>query len=597
MTFMRDETGSDAWNVPPKGALKVFLLEPGSGTKLQSLVRTLRTGDLPDARIAVKQNPLRDVHRVEIPESGEVFVKRDRPRRTADRLRAAIRGARAETEARNLQRARSLGIASPEPLLYAIRRNGAWITESVLVTRSLAPCVSLAESLRGGDPGVEESLQEAGRIIRRLHNAGYLHRDLHTGNLLVSSGESARKVCLVDLQKMVRIGWVPRTLQIRDLTGLLSTLDSRQRRLFAEAYCGEPPMIESVGFREKIEAKIPRWIRARLASRSRRCLVSSSRFRVEKFGRAADLHDRLKRGEVAENGWVIKSSSATFVTRQGFPGEAGEEFVAVKSYSNRGPLSILWSWLRSRRGRQAWRNGHTLRLLGLDTPQPIALVEGRRFGILRSSHLLTRWITGSEDLPAFVARYFAPGTPSSLGPRHQAEFARRFGRFVGRLHAAGVYHSDLKLLNFIVSPRDSKEKQPTIAIVDLDSLHFGRELTWRRRIKNLAQIEDRAHHFMTLARPVHRIAFLQGYFSENPNLRRRMRYMIRAVRKELERRVVRRGGAVAATEVGTFPAASSGPRLTKPLHEFSPGPRRASHDPRGRKVDSPSEKPGSQTPD
>jgi len=84
--------------------------------------------------------------------------------------------------------------------------------------------------------------------------------------------------------------------------------------------------------------------------------------------------------------------------------------------------------------------------------------------------------------------------------------ARLLGRFIGSIHGQGVFHSDLKTCNIVVSSHeaplksDSDLSEPVagpeaasrstvrFSLLDYDDVRFSREVPDRKRVKNLVQI-------------------------------------------------------------------------------------------------------------
>src|SRR5207244_12131603 len=63
--------------------------------------------------------------------------------------------------------------------------------------------------------------------------------------------------------------------------------------------------------------------------------------------------------------------------------------------------------------------------------------------------------------------------------------ARALGELFRRLHAAGVYHNDLKDVNVLVrGPEDA----PALVLLDLERVRVLPEVPRRRRVKNLIQL-------------------------------------------------------------------------------------------------------------
>src|SRR5262249_22296622 len=133
---------------------------------------------------------------------------------------------------------------------------------------------------------------------------------------------------------------------------------------------------------------------------------------------------------------------------------------------------------------RAWYAGADLVACGIGVPPLVAAVEERRFGLLRRSFLLTREVTAARR--ADEAWHLLRALPDGPGPRAaRRAFARELGRLVQRLHAARVYHPDLKDYNLLVRERDGHRAW---VLLDLEGVRFGR-VSPRRRVKNLMQLD------------------------------------------------------------------------------------------------------------
>ncbi len=127
----------------------------------------------------------------------------------------------------------------------------------------------------------------------------------------------------------------------------------------------------------------------------------------------------------------------------------------------------------------AWRAFAAARALaarGFGVPGVVAAVEDRRLGILRRSFFVTREVAGAVT----ADRHWAT---LAGRPADRRRFACALGDLVRRLHAAGVYHNDLKDVNVLVGPGGA------LTLLDLERVRIGRPPGRRRRIKNLVQLE------------------------------------------------------------------------------------------------------------
>jgi hypothetical protein len=124
----------------------------------------------------------------------EVVVKQFRNAGLRARLRRRLGGSKAERSWRIAQAMAAAGIATPEPLLLIESRCPTG--PSFYVCRYVAGAVEARYLLRAANAGQEAELfprldlprflRELGACFRRLHDAGFWHRDLSSGNVLVA---------------------------------------------------------------------------------------------------------------------------------------------------------------------------------------------------------------------------------------------------------------------------------------------------------------------------------------------------------------------------------------------------------------------------
>ncbi len=156
----------------------------------------------------------------EVPGVGRVFV---RPylhggllgRMTGD---AHAGDGRFLAELRVLTDARAAGVPVPEALGIVSRRRGLGLRRGWLLVREVPGAVDLMAFLVASPPPARrrEVLASAGRIVRRLHDSGFEHPDLHFKNLLLAPGDAVR-VLVLDLDRVRRL---PALSRERRLAGL-----------------------------------------------------------------------------------------------------------------------------------------------------------------------------------------------------------------------------------------------------------------------------------------------------------------------------------------------------------------------------------------
>lgn len=179
-----------------------------------------------------------------------MVVKQFRNRGTRDRLRRRWRGSKAARSWRVARALLAAGLDTPEPALliesmdeagpsFYVCRYLPGTTEARYLFRA-ANAETLAEQFPEVDfPAFVEAL---GRMVRRFHDAGFWHRDLSGGNVLLRFGADGKpsELSLVDLNRC-RIGPPPTVSErVRDLSRL-ALFRPEHQELLLRGYWGERP--------------------------------------------------------------------------------------------------------------------------------------------------------------------------------------------------------------------------------------------------------------------------------------------------------------------------------------------------------------------
>lgn len=180
----------------------------------------------------------------------DVVVKQFRNTRLQDRLRRRTRGTKAARSWRAARVLAAAGLLTPDPVMWI--DSAGETGPSFYVCRYLPDVLEARYLFRAANAGTEREqfpqvdfprfLDELGRLIRRLHEAGIWHRDLSVGNVLLKPGPDGvpDALYLIDLNR-ARLGRPPGpTERVRDLTRLSIRRPEDQERLLA-AYQGGTP--------------------------------------------------------------------------------------------------------------------------------------------------------------------------------------------------------------------------------------------------------------------------------------------------------------------------------------------------------------------
>lgn len=187
---------------------------------------------------------------------------------------------------------------------------------------------------------------------------------------------------------------------------------------------------------------------------------------------------------------VLKDAPESAVTLVRLPGRPA---VCVKEFRWRGMLHALKGLFRPTQGLRTFRNGVRLRDAGIGAAAPLALVREKILGVVKRE-----WVV-MEEVPDCLEldRYILKRKANQWTGEEKTAFVRRLARFIGAMHSGGVFHSDLKTCNILVSdgrsehdPSESQspDRPSGFHLVDYDDVTFGTRVRPGKRIKNLVQI-------------------------------------------------------------------------------------------------------------
>lgn len=168
---------------------------------------------------------------------------------------------------------RRSGAPVAEPLGLVVQSVGVGAARGWFLSREVEALEDLEEALlrlAPGDPGRRKALEAGGRAVRRLHDAGALHADLHLKNLLVPRGAGEALVLDLDGARLPPGGLTreQRSVQIQRLdrslvkftvrTGVPVSRSDRRRLVLAYMGSDRPTPEESARWRKRHRAHLAR---------------------------------------------------------------------------------------------------------------------------------------------------------------------------------------------------------------------------------------------------------------------------------------------------------------------------------------------------
>ena len=193
--------------------------------------------------------------------------------------------------------------------------------------------------------------------------------------------------------------------------------------------------------------------------------------------------------------------------------------------------------------RRSWRGARLLQTHGFPVPQPLAVVEKRKAGLVQESVYI------SQALPhPPLSDYWRESAPRwSVAQRRL--FLRELALFVRSFHAAGLYSGDLRDANLLVEECQAQQgPRWRFCLVDLDRITYNPSLTLRRRVKNLVQLDRTLGR---RARQTERLFFLYAYLGPTlPSAKQRRFWLekLQSMRRQKDREYAKRKRRRTASE-------------------------------------------------
>ncbi len=136
----------------------------------------------------------------------KVVIKQFRKQSHYDTMRFTVIRSKALRSFLNALALQELGIGTPEPVLCAEKRDGAFLLESYYICRHIPFDFSLNKMFeQRRDISWETVLTKLAQTVRKIHEAGYIFGDLNGANVLVQMNAHHTKFYFIDLNRMRKL--------------------------------------------------------------------------------------------------------------------------------------------------------------------------------------------------------------------------------------------------------------------------------------------------------------------------------------------------------------------------------------------------------
>ena len=505
------------------------------------------------------------------------YIKRYIVRNRLESVKSLFSSSKASREWDQSHRLLNKHLLTAEPVAVGEKRRFGMLKDCYIISKEIPNCLSGRKLLANiQQPSTDYGLSKKNTLLRNIisyvntmHNYGIFHGELHADNILIDTG-NLTLFYLLDLGCAKHRRNLPLSWRIKDISRLLYSLkgictdaeiteligcyeafvfplhiDSSKNLPSSRFSQGNQPLIykNKEVFSKAVFSKIYRIKRKLWYGRARRCFRDNNVFKVAShdhytinmrnewdiktlIGLINEHILSLKEGQ--DN--ILKVSSKIGITSVPLSSESTKR-VCIKEYKYLSfSKQLLYSFHNSP-ARRAWFAAHGLMALNFQVPEPIALCEEKRFGILKKSFIIMEDASALLPCNTYVIEKF--------GDPHDEVIYRRKQRFVSclaesfrQLHDSGVYHGDLKANNIIVMESNDTWN---FFYLDLDRVWFKKWLTLRKKIKNLSQLNASLPHCITYT---DRLRFYRTYAGVK-NLNDENKRIVRAiVRLSIQRKHV-----------------------------------------------------------
>jgi tRNA A-37 threonylcarbamoyl transferase component Bud32 len=400
----------------------------------------------------IKENARRQVIYLQTPTNG-YFLKLSVLSRRKDRWRHFLLPYRKWAEWRNLHRLWNARIPAAKPLAKGSRKGppaGAFF----LLTEQVPGATLKFDSIKDA--------YIIGEYAAFLHSRGVYHADLNRNNIIITPQS---RLCLIDVQEVIFLPWIPHRLRVHNLGRILFNFYSLSN---PEQWAGEllkgynKDVFKLLNASAVIKAA-GRHQQRKYRSRARRCCKNSTEFvgiktaGLKGYRRRSFQWDEQDLRQALEKGQPLKGNHVIHY-----------QDICVKKHPRR--------FLRDR-CLISWKMSRALEVRGIEVPPALAY-----YVMDNTSHFMAEFLVDRLHLNTFLSAL----SDETLKRRALQKLALWLRKF----HDTHVWQRDFKSSNILCQNGD-------YFMVDLDGVRI-RHLSKQNKIYNLAQLNASVSNAITI---------------------------------------------------------------------------------------------------
>lgn len=418
----------------------------------------------------------------------DVFVKEIHYSGIRSLLKTLVGGTACKEGKINLQLARR-GVNVPRVIAYGVATRGGLLRRDLLLTRKVEDALPLHDFILNWRPSQTllsrlAFIEDLAGFIRRLHDRGIRHSDLHVGNILVQE-KNDQQFFLLDVDRAtIQDRPLHQAESVGNLALLLCTFRPYGRSLdrfyFMRFYSGLDRLGAQAENIKAIKAAALRISHGMWKTKSLRCLATNSRFIKSKSAnftiyrvRRPEVEKALQAllpdpDELLEQGVILKDGRTVKAAKIDIDGQA----YFLKRYNCKGDLYRFRNALRRSRAVRTWLASWGMTVRGLPVPEAFICLEERHVRLLERSYLLFQYVDAVRLCDIWP----------ELDDFNKRRMLSQLAILLATLHQSGCCHGDLKWPNILVSEVEGSRR---IVLSDLDGSRVNLRLGVARARKDI----------------------------------------------------------------------------------------------------------------
>jgi tRNA A-37 threonylcarbamoyl transferase component Bud32 len=482
----------------------------------------------------IKESRLRWAAIFCLPNQQRIFLKRDRTKGWLESLKYLILPSKARKEWFIAHQLQSRNLAIPRPLGWMERFHRGFVKESYYLSEAIGSGVSLIEETK--KLGERFPLLELAKTVKRMHQEGLIHSDLHAGNFLWD-GET---LFLTDLHSAKIVKNPTLKQRLWNLSLLFHSLrsiwgEADQRRFMDTYFEGEhfyPGRKKE--FLQKVSSGMEKLQKKQWRSRTKRCLKESSEFSVRKgrgvhYYRRRDFPLDVLKQRVGEHLRLVEEKPSDLVKYS--PEitvsilENGEKKLSIKHYHPSNFWDRFKEHFRYSKGMKAWVGGNGLSVRGIPSLKPLGLVERRNWSGLNESSFLMEASDRGQELDRYILKNLS-------GFKERRSFIKAFAKWLSHYHQLNLYHQDMKTCNMIISKTGETWN---FLLLDLEDVRLDEKVEEKEVFRSFLQLNTSTPKMVTTT---DRFRFFRTYIRLNPVVEDQKSFLKRLIDESKRREVV-----------------------------------------------------------